>query len=137
LSSIGSFALLLLGYCFLAVYPWYEYRRSRRSINEYWNAADHMLIWCVCGTVLSLGWNAAFQYMQFSISESGNRSSINVSQYAVMLSNCGDVECDERQLEDFGRQYGDVVNTFFVRNFGRFLRKETQVTASSRSMLSR
>jgi hypothetical protein len=50
-----------------------------------------------------------------------------------MLSNCGvDIECDDRQLEEFGRKYGDVVNAFFVRNFGRFLSKNTQVNASFR-----
>lgn len=68
-----------------------------------------------------------FQYLQASLAEANNRSNVNVSQYAVLLSNVGDVECDESSLEDFGRYYGSVVSTFYVRNYGRFLHKNTQV----------
>ena len=75
-------------------------------------------------------WVLAFQYLQSSLAEANNRSNVHVSQYAVLLSNVGDVECDESRLEDFGRCYGDVVSTFYVRNYGRFLHKNTQVRTS-------
>lgn len=93
-----------------------------------------MYLWCVAGTVLLLCWNVSLQYLQFSIAESGNRSSINVAQYSVMLSNCGRVQCDDRRLEDFGKQYGDVVGVFYVRRFGTFLHKNTEVGRPHRSV---
>lgn len=90
----------------------------------------HPLIWCVVGVPFFCVWVLAFQYLQSSLAEASNRSSVHVSQYAVLLSNLGDVACDESRLEEFGRYYGDVVSTFYVRNYGRFLHKNTQVRTS-------
>jgi hypothetical protein len=87
----------------------------------------HVWIWCVVGMLLISGWITTLQYLQQRLSEAGNQMNINVSQYAVMLSNVGDVECDDQRLEDFGRFYGDVVAAFFVRNFGRYLSLNAKV----------
>lgn len=87
----------------------------------------HVWIWVVGGMVLFCIWMVMLQYLQYTLAEAINLRNINVAQYAVLVSNVGDVLCDERALEEFGLMYGDVVSTFYVHDFGRFLAKDTEV----------
>jgi hypothetical protein len=88
---------------------------------------SHVWIWDVVGMLMFCGWMAVFQYLQYSLAEAVNLRNINVAQYAVLVSNVGNVRCEEASLEEYGRVYGDVVSTFFVRDFGRFLAKDAEV----------
>lgn len=84
-------------------------------------------LWCVVGTLIFCIWMLLLQYLQYGFAEAGNVKNINMSQYAVLLSNVGGVDCDDRSLKEFGRRYGAVVAAFHVRNFGRFLTPTLQV----------
>ena len=77
--------------------------------------------------LLFCGWMAVLQYLQYSLAEAINLRNINVAQYAVLLSNVGTNACNDQALEDFARTYGDVVSAFYVRDFGRFFSKDTEV----------
>lgn len=63
-------------------------------------------LWCVPGMIFCMAWISLLQYMQHFIAEAGNRQNINVSQYAVMISNVGGVVVEDDRLKDFGRYYG-------------------------------
>lgn len=63
----------------------------------------HPFVWCVLGIPLFCVWVLVFQYLQTSLAEASNRTNVNVSQYSVLLSNVGDVECDQKRLQEFGR----------------------------------
>lgn len=88
---------------------------------------SHVWIWVVAGMLLFCGWMAVLQYLQYSLAEAINLRNINVAQYAVLVSNVGNNTCNDKALEDFARSYGDVVSTFYVRDFGRFLSKDAEV----------
>ena len=88
---------------------------------------EHIWIWVVAGMVMFCAWMVVLQYLQYSLAEAINLRNISVAQYAVLVSNVGDVKCDEGPLEAFGRMYGDVVSTFYVRDFGRFFAKDAEV----------
>lgn len=88
---------------------------------------QHIWIWDVAGMLMFCAWMVVLQYLQYSLAEAVNLRNINAAQYAVLLSNVGNVLCDERALEAYGRMYGDVSSTFYVRDFGRFLEKDAEV----------
>lgn len=87
----------------------------------------HVWLWCVPGMMFFVVWISMLQYLQHALAEAGNRQNINVSQYAVMISNVGGVIADDERLKDFGRYYGDVVAAFHVRDYGRYLIKNLEV----------
>lgn len=87
----------------------------------------HVILWCVPGMLLFVAWISLLQYLQHAMAEAANRQNINVSQYAVMISNVGGVNIEDDRLKDFGRYYGDVVAAFHVRNYGRYLTKNLEV----------
>jgi hypothetical protein len=88
---------------------------------------SHVWIWDVVGMLMFCAWMVVFQYVQYSLAEAVNLRNINVAQYAVLVSNVGNVKCDEKMLENYGLMYGDVVSTLYVRDFGRFLVKDAEV----------
>ena len=88
---------------------------------------SHIWIWVVVGMAMFCAWIVVLQYLQYSLAEAINLRNISVAQYAVLVSNVGDVKCDEGPLEAFGRMYGDVVSTFYVRDFGRLFAKDAEV----------
>lgn len=87
----------------------------------------HVWLWCVPGMLFFVAWISLLQYLQHALAEAGNRQNINVSQYAVMISNVGGVTVEDDRLKDFGRYYGEVVAAFHVRNYGRYLTKNLEV----------
>lgn len=94
----------------------------------------HVWLWCVPGMLFFVVWISLLQYLQHALAEAGNRQNINVSQYAVLVSNVGGVNIDDERLKDFGRYYGDVVAAFHIRNYGRYLRKNLEVCCESSSL---
>lgn len=95
------------------------------------NTRTHVWLWCVPGMIFFVAWITLLQYLQQALAEAGNRQNINVSQYAVLVSNVGGVNIEDDRLKDFGRYYGDVVAAFHVRNYGRYLTKNLEVCCAS------